>query len=51
VVARADITKDGREDWLVRFSDVAGEGTYRTYSTLVVTDAERPGRLQVSEQR
>ena len=51
VVARADFTGDGREDWLVRFSDVAREGTYRDHSVLVVTDAGRPGRLQVSLQR
>jgi hypothetical protein len=51
VVARADFTKDGREDWLVLFSDMATEGTYRAHSTLVVTDAGRPGRLRVSLQR
>jgi len=51
VLARADFTGDGREDWLVGFSDIAREGTYRDHSTLVVTDAGRPGRLRVSLQR
>jgi hypothetical protein len=51
VAARADFTGDGREDWLVRFSDMSREGTYRAFSTLVVTDAGRPGRLRVSLQR
>jgi hypothetical protein len=51
VAARADFTGDGREDWLVRFSDMSREGTYRDFSTLVVTDAGRPGRLRVSLQR
>ena len=51
VVARADFTGDGREDWLVRFSDKSREGTYRHHGTLVVTDAGRPGRLRVGLQR
>lgn len=51
VVARADFTRDGREDWLVFFTDVSREGTYRSHATLVVTDAARPGRLRVSLQR
>jgi hypothetical protein len=51
VAARADFTGDGREDWLVYFTDVAREGTYRAHSVFVVADAGRPGRLRVSLQR
>jgi hypothetical protein len=51
VVARADFTRDGREDWLVLFSDVSREGTYLDHGTLVVTDAGRAGMLQVGLQK
>jgi len=51
VVARADFTKDGREDWLVYLNDMSREGSYLTHNLLVVTDAGRPGRLRVSLQR
>lgn len=51
VVARADFTNDGSEDWLVLFTDQAKEGSYRDYGVLVVEDAARPGLLQVGLQR
>jgi hypothetical protein len=51
VVARADLTHDGKEDWLVRLIDCAKEGSYRDYSMLVVTEVDSPGLMRVALQR
>jgi hypothetical protein len=45
VVAEADLTGDGKTDWLVWLFDEVKTGTYRGYAALVVSDVSKPGLL------
>ena len=51
LVARADFSGDGLEDWLVFFTDEAKIAEYRGYGLLVLDNALKPGLLDASRQR
>jgi hypothetical protein len=48
VVAAADFDGDGTEDWLVRLTDRAREGSYDGSCFLVVHHVRRPGPLEAA---
>lgn len=51
LVARADFSGDGLEDWLIFFTDEAKAGEYRGYGLLVLDSALEPGLIAASQQR